>query len=461
MRNRLSGASSASRSSTLIGVTCETTSVRPGYAATTSSRRGGTRRAAANDSPPGGAASGEENQLAQASGNRSPTSGTSALPTRRSPPRRAAVHHPPTCRVRRRSASAVCRARSSGELDDRGDRSGRERAASAAACRTPSSVSGRSLRPENRRSTECSVAPCRTQDQPRRGPVRRRPAAVSAAPPCLPRRCGGPSRRPRRPIHRLVGQPVGIACSARAESTRSHRRRTAAQRVRLARQHAQRSVLDLPVARHLLDDELGVHPHRDRRCAELGGGPQPGDQAAVLGHVVGGDADRLGALGQHAPVVASQHDRAVAGRPGLPRDPPSASTIDPRRGTLTARTPACAPGCAGSCRSARTSPARRRAPRPARCRTARCGSPRSAAAAAWPRRRHRCARARARRARAGRRDLGGDRLALGGALLDRLVDLGERRVARGAPASARSAASASRRRGQRGRARLDRSRAVP
>ena len=32
---------------------------------------------------------------------------------------------------------------------------------------------------------------------------------------------------------------------------------------------------------------------------ELGGGAQAGDQAAVLGDVVGGHADGLGALGEH------------------------------------------------------------------------------------------------------------------------------------------------------------------
>jgi hypothetical protein len=90
-----------------------------------------------------------------------------------------------------------------------------------------------------------------------------------------------------------------------------------AQRLRLAGQLAQRGVLDLPGALHLLDDELGVHPHRDPLRAELAGRGQPGDQAAVLGDVVGGDADRLGPLGQHLAGGRVENHRAVTGGSGI------------------------------------------------------------------------------------------------------------------------------------------------
>ena len=64
------GASSASRSISLIGVTWETTStVFPGYAATTRSRAAATRAAVATMlSPPGGATRGSSSQARSAAG---------------------------------------------------------------------------------------------------------------------------------------------------------------------------------------------------------------------------------------------------------------------------------------------------------------------------------------------------------------------------------------------------------
>jgi hypothetical protein len=77
-------------------------------------------------------------------------------------------------------------------------------------------------------------------------------------------------------------------------------------------------VLDLPAARHLLDDQLGVHADLDAGGGvQVEDGLQPGHQPAVLGHVVGGPAYRGGALGEHPSRVGVAHQRAVAGRPGV------------------------------------------------------------------------------------------------------------------------------------------------
>jgi hypothetical protein len=58
-------------------------------------------------------------------------------------------------------------------------------------------------------------------------------------------------------------------------------------------------VLDLPAAGHLLHDEPGVHPHFHRGVrVDLRGGAQAGDQARVLGDVVGGGTQSLGNLGE-------------------------------------------------------------------------------------------------------------------------------------------------------------------
>ena len=83
------------------------------------------------------------------------------------------------------------------------------------------------------------------------------------------------------------------ACSLRAGSTRRSICGEPAPAASPPRCASVRSpgVLDLPGALHLLDDELGVHPHGDPRRAELARGLEPGDQAAVLGDVVGRDAD--------------------------------------------------------------------------------------------------------------------------------------------------------------------------
>src|SRR5262249_58484264 len=80
-----------------------------------------------------------------------------------------------------------------------------------------------------------------------------------------------------------------------------------------------------------------------------------------------------------APVAASRTTAPYPAGPGLPREPPSASTT-----TLIALTAPYAPECAGSSRTARCHQRRLHGRRSARCRPAPDGSPRSAVAAAWP-----------------------------------------------------------------------------
>ncbi len=74
-------------------------------------------------------------------------------------------------------------------------------------------------------------------------------------------------------------------------------------------------MFDLPAPAHLLDDELGVHPDLDVGVrGEVGRGTQPGDQALVLGDVVGRPADRARPLGQDRTGVGVADERPVPRR---------------------------------------------------------------------------------------------------------------------------------------------------
>ena len=102
----------------------------------------------------------------------------------------------------------------------------------------------------------------------------------------------------------------------------------------LAREHLHVGVLDLPAAGHLLDDELRVHAHV-HGCLRvaLEGGLEAGDQPAVLGDVVARDADVDADLAEHRAGSSSMTTAPPAAMPGLPREPPSASTMS--RGSQT------------------------------------------------------------------------------------------------------------------------------
>lgn len=119
-------------------------------------------------------------------------------------------------------------------------------------------------------------------------------------------------------VHRLVGQPVRVLVLLARDPLVDHlggREDTGG----LGRQRLHVRVLDLPAARHLLDDELGVHadPDRGRRIQRLRG-LQPGDQALVLGDVVGRHADVLRRLRQRLPRPGVDHRRAVPRRTRIP-----------------------------------------------------------------------------------------------------------------------------------------------
>ena len=184
------------------------------------------------------------------------------------------------------------------------------------------------------------------------------PSAVGPVSTRLPR-LARLSTGPRRPqaVERLVGEPVGVrVLGARHPGERRADRR---EPVGLDRQRLHVGVLDLPVAGHLLDDQLGVHPDLDlglRRV--LGGELEPGDQAAVLRDVVGRDADRLAALGDHLTGVGVLEHGAVRRRAGVAAgatvglDDDADRGRSPRRSGLTDRTPRCAPGSGCTPRSA-------------------------------------------------------------------------------------------------------------
>jgi hypothetical protein len=119
----------------------------------------------------------------------------------------------------------------------------------------------------------------------------------------------------RPAVHRAVGQGVRGAVLRPGHPGVADLSQLPRDQLRLLGQLAHVGMLDLPAARHLLDDELGVHPHLD-----LGGRVevqrrlQAGDQTAVLRDVVRRAADRRGTLGQQPAGLGVPHERAVAGR---------------------------------------------------------------------------------------------------------------------------------------------------
>ena len=118
-------------------------------------------------------------------------------------------------------------------------------------------------------------------------------------------------------VHRLVGEPVGVLVLLPRDPGEADRREPRDQRRGLPSQRLHVGVLDLPAARHLLDDQLGVHPYLDLGGADLERSRQPGDQAAVLRDVVGRPPDAGSPLGEHVTRVRLEDDRAVAGRTGV------------------------------------------------------------------------------------------------------------------------------------------------
>ena len=76
-------------------------------------------------------------------------------------------------------------------------------------------------------------------------------------------------------------------------------------------------MLDLPAARHLLDNEFRIHPHRDLSGPELGSRGERRDETPVFGHIVGRHPERLFAFREDRRVVGVEYDRPVTGRSGV------------------------------------------------------------------------------------------------------------------------------------------------
>src|SRR5689334_2348103 len=127
---------------------------------------------------------------------------------------------------------------------------------------------------------------------------------------------------------------------------------------------AHRRVLDLVLALHLLDDQLGVADQLELVGAVLRGALDAEQQRPVLGDVVGGLADPLAALLEHGAVGRAHHgrDRRRARIPPGPAvdvdDEPQRRLSQRRRGeAATAPKAIRAPGPskAFQCRAARSS----------------------------------------------------------------------------------------------------------
>jgi len=93
------------------------------------------------------------------------------------------------------------------------------------------------------------------------------------------------------------------------------------QAFRLVGELAQRVVLDLVLAAHLLHEQLGVGDDLDVAEAKLDRLLEAGQERAILRHVVRGNADRLAARVEDRAVFRLQHV-AVRRRPRVPAGAP-------------------------------------------------------------------------------------------------------------------------------------------
>ena len=246
----------------MIGVTWVTsTIVSPSYSAhdraeLASPPASGT---AAKLSPPGGATSSAPSHFACSSGSRSRAS--AKVRPSQSPksvsisPSRTASGAPVACAT----ASAVWRARRSGDV--------RTAVISATAREARGRV--RRLRPPDRGElgvAVAGVAACRSTARSARAAA----AAAGWGPRPARSTRSSSAASSRVPVRPSPGWPARRhACCARAAPSRTHVAELPDKRCRLARQRLHRRVLDLPAAGHLLDDQLGVHPHLDVGGAQL------------------------------------------------------------------------------------------------------------------------------------------------------------------------------------------------
>src|SRR6266542_3882329 len=118
-------------------------------------------------------------------------------------------------------------------------------------------------------------------------------------------------------VHRPVGQQVGALVGLAGDVLEDDLLEAVSQLAGLGVQRDQRRALHLVAAAQLADDQLGVGPHHDAARPEGLGVLQPGDDAAVLGDVVGRPADALAQLCQHVAGAGGGDQRTVAGGTGV------------------------------------------------------------------------------------------------------------------------------------------------
>ena len=164
-------------------------------------------------------------------------------------------------------------------------------------------------------------------------------------------------------VHRRVGEPIGVRVERAADVLERDAADLVRQQPRLGVQRLQARVLHLVVAEHLLHEQQRIGADVQRAVPVRARPFERGEQAAILGDVVGRDADRLAELLDERAVGLLDAD-AVAGRPGIA--PGAAVDVGDDRAvpvTVMARTGGAAggaaarrlrarsTGCAGSCRT--------------------------------------------------------------------------------------------------------------
>jgi hypothetical protein len=107
-------------------------------------------------------------------------------------------------------------------------------------------------------------------------------------------------------------------------------------------QDLEAGVLDAVLALHLADQQQGIRSDGDVLAAVVAGVAQRRQQAAVLGHVVGGDANRAVELIDHA-ARAVDNPYAVACRAGIA----SGSAVNPEDHYASGGTPGLVLGAGG------------------------------------------------------------------------------------------------------------------
>ena len=122
-------------------------------------------------------------------------------------------------------------------------------------------------------------------------------------------------------VDSFVRQTIGFAVAFAGDVFETHPAESPHQRASLGVQPHQRRVLDAPTPRELLDQELAVGSEQDLLRPQVRRRSKGRDGCAVLGDVVGRDADAFADLLDHSAAGPRDHDadprrpRVPAGRP--------------------------------------------------------------------------------------------------------------------------------------------------